>query len=321
MGAPIVRRPALLTTLIALLALAAAPAPTAPPAAGASPNPPGPITLAKAEADSLRKAIEKYRDDARADLKSGTTSYLATTQRIEYLWRDRLRVGTADTCDVMLADTGVRPYHLLVMVVGDSFRVEAKDPAATFKLRGVATRKATVGPTSIEVGRYTLRLSHQRFPAIIVFDPKSPRFATYHGMSYYPVDLTWRYVLPLTVNPRADTAIIVSTRGNQRRVVKVGWFDFMVGDKRCRLEADRLLEPGVGENDIAVFFKDATSGKDTYPVGRYLDPVALGDGRYLLDFNLAYNPACAYSEHYNCPIPPRHNRLPVAVMAGEKDSH
>ncbi|MEK7329322.1 MAG: DUF1684 domain-containing protein, partial [Candidatus Eisenbacteria bacterium] len=59
----------------------------------------------------------------------------------------------------------------------------------------------------------------------------------------------------------------------------------------------------------------------TYPVGRYLDPVALGDGRYLLDFNLAYNPACAYSEHYNCPIPPRKNRLSVAVRAGEKDSH
>ena len=89
----------------------------------------------------------------------------------------------------------------------------------------------------------------------------------------------------------------------------------------CRLEANRLLEPGVGENDIAVFFRDRSTGTDTYPVGRYLDPVALGDGRYLLDFNLAYNPACAYSEHYNCPIPPRKNRLNVAVRAGEKDSH
>ena len=307
----------MLPTLIAVLALAAAPASTTPTAA----TPPGPVVLAKADADSLRKAIEKYRDDERNDLKSGATSYLATTQRVEYLWRDRLRVGTADTCEVQLNDPGVRPYHLTVEVVGDSFRVVTRDPAATFKLKGVEMRRATVGPAAIEVGRFTLRLSHQRYPAIIVFDPRSPRFASYHGISYYPVDLNWRYVLPLTPNPSADTMVIISTRGNQRRAVRVGWFDFMVGDTRCRLEADRLLEPGVGEHDLAVFFKDATSGNATYPVGRYIDPVALEDGRYLLDFNMAYNPACAYSEHYNCPIPPRKNRLPIAVTAGEKDSH
>jgi uncharacterized protein (DUF1684 family) len=303
-----------------VLALAAAPAP-APATTPTGATPAGPVVLEKADADSLSKAIEKYRDDQRNDLKAGATSYLATTQRIEYLWRSRLRVGTADTCDVGLSGPGVRPYHLTVDVVGDSFRVVARDPAATFKLKGVEMRKATVGPSAIEVGSYTLRLSHQHFPAIIVFDPKSPRFASYHGISYYPVDLKWRYVLPLTSAPSIDTLIIISTRGNQRRAVRMGWFDFMVGDTRCRLEADRLLEPGVGEHDLAVFFKDATSGTDTYPVGRYIDPVALGDGRYVLDFNLAYNPACAYSEHYNCPIPPRKNRLPIAVTAGEKDSH
>jgi len=77
----------------------------------------------------------------------------------------------------------------------------------------------------------------------------------------------------------------------------------------------------VGESDIAVFFRDETTGKESYAVGRYLDPQPLGDGRYVLDFNLAYSPACAYSEHYNCLIPPRANRLKVAVKAGEKDTH
>ena len=299
-------------TLFALIVLAVTP----PPA-----QLPGPIVLPKPQADSLRKAIERYRDDERNDLKGGATSYLATTQRIEYLWRKRLRVGTADTCDVRLIDPAIKPYHLDVAVVGDSFRVSAHDPGASFRLKGVAQQKATVGPTGIEVGRYTLRLSHQRFPAIIVFDPQSPRMKTYHGIDYYPVDLSWRYVLPLTPNTGSDTLIIISTRGNQRRAVRVGWFDFVVGETRCRLEADRLLEPGVGENDIAVFFRDATTGKGTYAVGRYVDPVALDDGRYVLDFNMAYSPACAYSEHYNCPIPPRQNRLTVAVTAGEKDPH
>lgn len=254
-------------------------------------------------------------------MKSGATSYLATTQRVEYLWRQGLVVGSADSCAVRLNDPGVKPLHLTATVVGDSFRVQAMDSGATFKVKGVEMRSATVGPSSIQVGRYTLRLSHQKYPAIIVFDPQSPRLKSYKGVDYFPVDLAWRYVLPLTPNPRADTTIIVSTLGYQRRAVRVGWFDFMAGETRCRLEANRLLEPGVGENDIAVFFRDATTGKETYPVARYLDPVALGDGRYVLDFNMAYNPACAYSEHYNCPIPPRHNRLTVAVKAGEKDSH
>ena len=130
-----------------------------------------------------------------------------------------------------------------------------------------------------------------------------------------------RYQLPLTVNPKPDTLIIMSTRGNARRAVRVGWFDFLVGKTACRLEATRLLEPGVGEGDVSVFFRDATSGHDTYGVGRYLDPERLPNGNFVLDFNAAYNPACAVSDHYNCPIPSRANTLKVAIRAGEKDSH
>jgi hypothetical protein len=89
----------------------------------------------------------------------------------------------------------------------------------------------------------------------------------------------------------------------------------------CHLAVSRLLEPGVGENDVSVFFRDATTGRESYATGRYVDPVRQPDGRYLLDFNLCYNPACAVSEHYNCPIPPRENVLKVAVRAGEMDSH
>jgi uncharacterized protein len=302
------REVALLVTILALLALAS---PTAV-LPGAS--------LTRARADSLRRTIEKDRDDTRQWLKGSPTSYLAAIARTDFS-TDRLTVGREPGSGVRLDDPAVRPRHLEVTVVGDSFVVQALDAGATFKLKGVELRRAAVGPTSIEIGRYTLRLSHQRFPAIIVFDPRSPRLASYKGIDYFPVDPAWRYVLRLTPNPRADTTVIVSTRGSQRRAVKAGWFDFMVGKTRCRLEADRLLEPGVGESDIAVFFRDATTGRESYPVGRYVDPVRLPDGRYVLDFNLAYSPACAYSEHYNCPIPPRANHLKVAVRAGEKDMH
>jgi uncharacterized protein (DUF1684 family) len=298
--------------LVSCLAVAAAPA--------GAPLP-GRARLGSVQADSIRRAIEKDREDTREWLKGGATSYLATVQRVDFPGRGRLIVGSDRSCNVRLEGAGIRPLHLGIRVVGDSFRVEALDDSARFRVKGVELRAATLPPSGLEVGRFLVRLSHQRYPAIIVFDPQSPRLRTYKGISYFPIDLSWRFELPLTPNPRADTVVIVSTRGSQRRAVRVGWFDFTAHGVRCRLEADRLLEPGVGENDLAVFFRDRTTGSDTYPVGRYLDPVALGNGRYLLDFNQAYNPACAYSEHYNCPIPPRSNRLRLAVGAGEKDSH
>jgi hypothetical protein len=75
----------------------------------------------------------------------------------------------------------------MVTVVGDSFRVEAQ-LGASFRVKDVEHQAATVAPSAIQVGRYTLRLSHQRFPAIIVFDPKSPRYGEYKGLEYFPVD-------------------------------------------------------------------------------------------------------------------------------------
>jgi len=277
--------------------------------------------LSAAEADTLLQSYAKDRADTEEWLKSAPTSYLATILRQDFGDRTSLTVGSAPGNDVRIEDAGVRPRHLRVTVVGDSFRVETLDRGARFQVKDVEMTSAMLPPSGIKVGRFSLRLSHQRFPAIIVFDPQSPRFKEYKGIQYFPPDLSYHIVAALTPNPRPDTTIILSTRGNRRRAVRVGWFDFKLNGAPCRLEASRLLEPGVGEKDISLFFTDATTGKESYSVGRYLDPVPRPDGRYVLDFNLCYNPACAYSEHYNCPIPPRENRLAVAIRAGEKDAH
>ncbi len=276
---------------------------------------------AAGEADSIRRAIEKDRVETQEWLRSGATSYLATVQRRDFGELGTLRVGRAPDNEVRLDADSIAPHHLAVTVAGDSFQLQALDPEASFRTGGATVRSASVGPSSLQVGRFTLRLSHQRFPAIIVFDPRSPRLRDYKGLRYFPVDLRYRYLLPLTPAPRPDTVVILSTRGTRRRALRAGWFEFEVQGRRCRLEATRLLEPGVGEHDLGVFFRDVTSGKETYPMGRYLDAVRLPDGRYLLDFNQAYNPACAFSVHYNCPLPPKGNTLPVAIRAGEMDAH
>jgi uncharacterized protein (DUF1684 family) len=299
-----------------LMAAALAVAPAAPAKAE---------SLDKAAQARIVKDIEKDRTETRDWLKSSPTSYLATIERRDFGARTSLTVGRAEDNDVRLDDPALEPHQLRVTVDGDRFRVQAVDAKAAFRVKEKdkekEVREATVDPSSIGVGRYTLRLSHQRFPAIIVFDPKSPRFKDYKGLEYFPIDLKFRYMLPLTPNPNPETIEILSTRGNRRHATRVGWFDFEVGGVPCRLEATRLQEPGVGEDDLGVLFRDATSGKESYALGRYVDAKKQADGRYLLDFNMAYNPACAFSDHYNCPIPPKGNLLKVAIRAGEKDSH
>jgi uncharacterized protein (DUF1684 family) len=283
--------------------------------------PVGPYKLSPAAAESVVVAIQKDRDDTRAWLRDSLTSYLATIARVDFGHRTVLTVGRAPGNDVRLDGEGVADHHLQVSVEGDHFNIKALDAAARFRVGNQELRETTLGPGTIRLGRYALRLSHQGFPALIVFDPRSPHFAAYKGLTYYPPDLGLRYIVALAPDPRPEDVVILSTRGNQRHARRVGWFDFSVGKTACRLEVTRLLEPGVGEDDLSVFFRDSTTGHETYPVGRYVDPRHLPDGRYLLDFNLAYNPACAVSDHYNCPIPTRANTLKVAIRAGEMDSH
>ena len=286
-----------------------------------------PVKLSATEVAAVLKDIEKDRSDTQKWLQSDPTSYLATIDRRDFEQKKTLSVGRAADNDMRIDDAAVSAHHLKVTVEGDRFNVAAVDQNASFKVPGgkdqswQEKRSAVVDPSSIQIGRFLLRLSHQRFPAIIVFDPQSPGFKLYKGLKYFPPDLAYRYELALTPHPKPQTTVIMSTRGNQRRADKVGWFDFVVGTTPVRLEVVRLLEPGVGENDLGIFFRDATTGKESYELGRYVDVKKLPNGRFLLDFNFAYNPACAYSDHYNCPIPPKANALSVAIRAGEMDSH
>jgi uncharacterized protein (DUF1684 family) len=73
----------------------------------------------------------------------------------------------------------------------------------------------------------------------------------------------------------------------------------------------------------SVMFRDATSGKETYGGGRYLElePADLADNRAILDFNKAFNPYCAYNPNFACPLPPAENTLPMAIKAGERYVH
>ncbi len=281
-------------------------------------------------ADQMIKKIYTDRDQAEAWMRQDPESYLAAMQRKDFAGRTSLTIGRAEDNDIRIDNDLIRPHHLRVTVVGDSFHVQALDDSARFRVENeYETRDSTLGPSTIGIGkvgyiwgRFHLRLSHQNYPALILFDGFSDRFKQYHGLKHFPADLGYRYVLPLVPNPHPDTILIASTRGGKRPAVRLGWFDFKVGAKPCRLTALHVIEPGIPAGSMVVFFRDATSGKETCALGRYLEATKLGaSGHYLLDFNTATNPACAFSDLYNCPIPPKENTLKAAILAGEKDMH
>jgi len=260
-----------------------------------------------------RQTLEAFRDPHR--------SPYAAVERRDFAGSQPLTLGSAQECDLRLE--GLHPRHARIRVDGDSFLVEALDPAATVEIApGGPTRRARVPPgTRVGLSRYTVRLSHQNFPALVLLDPRSPLLASGPPPRWFDPDPAFRVIATLERDPSPREEMVVSTRGNRRRAHRTGWLDFEVPGSRGRLVALRLLEPGVDESSVSILFRDATTGHETYSVGRYLDPNPLPGSRdrYVLDFNRAYNPVCAFSPHYNCPLPPQENRLAFPIRAGELD--
>jgi len=289
--------------------------------------PAGPVSYPSAMAEAVIQSIYRGRERTEEWFHTNPESFLAAIQRRDFAERTSLTIGTAEDCDLQIDDGLFRPHHLRVTVAGDSFHVEALDDSALFRVAEFETRDTTIAPNSIAIGkqgvlwgRYHLRLSHQHHPAIILFDAWSPRFHEYRGLKHFPADLNYRFALPLEPNPSPDTISIASTRGPGRPAARLGWFNFMVGKTHCRVVVLRMIEPGLPPDNMVVFFRDATSGKETAALGRYAEVHRLGNtGNYLLDFNSATSPSCAFSDLYNCPIPPKENTLKVAILAGEKD--
>jgi len=105
-------------------------------------------------------------------------------------------------------------------------------------------------------------------------------------------------------------------------MVRIGFFEFEIDGTKLRLAAYKSVPPpGHRHEDHSLFvpFLDATSGKETYGAARYLDLEDRRTDDYVLDFNPAYNPYCAYSDAYICPFPPQENWLAVPIRAGEKN--
>lgn len=134
----------------------------------------------------------------------------------------------------------------------------------------------------------------------------------FRGLNYFPENPDLDLVVEVEEFPEKETIQMQTTTGDVQTYERFGRFRFTVEGQEVELTIYR------NEHGYFLPFVDALAGKETYPAGRYLEPERLPDGRFRVNFNLAYNPYCAYNEAWSCPITPFENRLPVPIRAGEK---
>ena len=143
--------------------------------------------------------------------------------------------------------------------------------------------------------------------------------ARFQGLEYYPAAADFSVAARLEKFPSPEPVNLMTTTGEPRPMLRYGQFHFVVDGKECVLTAYQSADH---PEHLFLPFKDATNGTETYAAGRYIDlttqPAAAAN--YVIDFNLAYNPYCAYNPEYSCPVVPRENLLAVPIRAGERVS-
>lgn len=158
------------------------------------------------------------------------------------------------------------------------------------------------------------------------FDLNSPfnRDTTieFSPLKYYEPDPTFLFKSKLFRYDSQDTVQILGTKGEVRKVIKEGYVKLKIEETEYRVNVYK----GFGRNGVvyhSIWFTDNTTGKETYGVGRYLDFEMNDNPDYIyeIDFNYAYNPYCAYSAMYSCPIPSEEDYLDLRIEAGERNFH
>jgi hypothetical protein len=144
----------------------------------------------------------------------------------------------------------------------------------------------------------------------------------FEPLKYYEPDPGFVFKSKLYEHDKKDTIIIFGTKGEERKVVRYGFVKLNYKGDEFKVNVYEGISKS-GEKYFSIWFTDKTTGDDTYGVGRYIDFELNADKDFIykIDFNLAYNPYCAYSPDYSCAIPTKEDYIDLAVEAGEKNFH
>lgn len=266
-------------------------------------------------ADDYVKSIEKWRAEHVAEL-TAPDSWLSLIGRHE-LTRGRHTLGSAADNDIRLA---AGPDRLGVITYAEDGRVTLDLAAgAAAQIDGTEARSATLAyegdkPTYVRFGTANFYiLSRDGKLYVRVRDTEAPHRKNFAGIDYFPIDPAWRIEAQWVPFNPPHQANVAYTAGRT--------LPAPVSGKAVFTHEGRTVELiPIGDNGDLLFFviSDQTSGIETYGASRFVFAHAPKDGKVVLDFNLACNPPCAFTIFSSCPLPPKENRMPFPIRAGEK---
>ncbi|HTI09490.1 MAG TPA: DUF1684 domain-containing protein [Puia sp.] len=143
-------------------------------------------------------------------------------------------------------------------------------------------------------------------------------------LQFFPIDASYRVKCSFERLTNSEWFPMATSGTRSKMHRKYGKLTFSIHDTTLHLfvyQSQDLLQSAEERDYLFIPFSDKTSGEESYGAGRYLECYIkdVRDGTLVLDFNKAYNPYCAYTSGYNCPIPPRENDLPIGIRAGERN--
>ncbi len=264
---------------------------------------------------AYRAGIEEWRRRREAAL-TADDGWL-TVVGLFWLKHGANSVGADPSSEVTLP-AGSAPAKVGVFDLHDGLISFQAAPGVTVTVNGAAATSAALKPDSsgsadivrlddltmfvIERGgRYGIRLK----------DKKSPLRKAYTGIKYFPPKEEYCVKAKFVPYNPPKTISVPNILGQVDQEPSPGYVVFSLNGQEYR------LDPVVEDGSLFFIFKDLTSGKETYPPGRFLNTPMPENGEVTLDFNKAYNPPCAFTPYATCPLPPDQNKLQVAIEAGE----
>jgi uncharacterized protein len=268
--------------------------------------------------ETYRAAVRKWRDERESRLKADG-GWLSVAG-LAWLKPGENRFGT-DKASAIVLPAGSGPAN------AGSFELKAGETTVKLAPGTVATMAglplaghAVLRPDSadaVELGAVSLQVIERggRF-GIRLKDKNAAARRDFTGCRWYEIREDYRIEARWVAHPEPKPLKVPNILGQTESMPSPGYAEFSVGGKPVRL--DGVLETAQS-TQLWFILRDQTSGKETYPAGRFLYSELPKAGKVTLDFNKSYNPPCAFTAYATCPLPPPQNWMPVRIEAGELD--
>ena len=224
-------------------------------------------------------------------------------------------IGQDKTNDLVLPVEKAPPHVGKIDWQGETSATLRLEPGVKAMVEGKPVTQVEVSkPTSVSIGEMTLEMTVRKGKMYVsVFDHDSKQRKEAKPSAWFPIDKRYRIEADWVAYPEVKTIRMADSHGGSREMKNPGYASFMLDAKEATLQG---FTDSNGKY-FAFFFRDGTSGHETYGSGRFLEADLPKDRKVVLDFNRAYNPSCAFNPLFVCPIPPKENHLTMRLPAGE----